>query len=109
MQHLTIAAMPKGRHGPEADPKWIGEFLSAWETAREAYGRVLQAGADRSDHSLARDPEYRKLLSAGQSLHKLGGAAAVRATTDALTKCYGTASRANLDRLWDGIVPQSPN
>jgi hypothetical protein len=109
MQQKSLAVMPTQNFHPNPDPRWIGEVLAAWEAARESYGRVLQTGADRCDQSLARDPNYRELLFAGQSLYRLGGDVVIQASAEALTACYGTPTRTTLDRLWNGIVPLMRN
>ena len=109
MQQKSLAVMPPQNSRPGPDARWIREVLAAWEAARGSYGRVLQAGTERCDKSLARDPNYRELLLAGQSLYRLGGDAVVQASTEALTACYGAPTRTTLDRLWNGIVPQLRN
>ncbi|MAQ45914.1 MAG: hypothetical protein CL812_08650 [Confluentimicrobium sp.] len=84
----------------------IAECIDAWEIARRSYSAVLEAGVNRPDKELARDDAYRKLLLAGQKLHRLGGAETIGLISAHLGRSHQLASVEHFERLWCGLMPE---
>ena len=87
----------------------IADCIDAWEIARRSYSDVLEAGINRPDKDLARDDAYRKLLLAGQKLHRLGGTEAIGLISTHLGQSHRLASVEHFERLWRGLMPGVQN
>lgn len=83
------------------------EILVASREAADAYQKYLAAGADRGDAKLARDPNYARLLRAGQMIRRAGGEASVQEAIRLITQVVPGGSAAHFDRLWCGLFPQA--
>ena len=81
------------------------ELLDTWELAKWSYGRVLQAGVERSDAQLARDSDYRQLLRAGIILRRLGGPSVVWHASKRLGASVPNGCPEHFERLWAGLLP----
>lgn len=69
-----------------------------------AYSDLLDEGIYEDDRGLAQSEAYADLLSAGQSLHRQGGPAAVSAAADYLSRCFAEGSIQHFFRLWAGLM-----
>ncbi len=87
----------------------VAIFLVAWEEAVTSYGLLVSKGIAADDPDLARDYSYARLLKAGQSIHWVGGAGAVRTAAHLIAKQIPGGAVEHFDRLWCGLLPaQSP-
>jgi hypothetical protein len=87
----------------------VAIFLVAWEEAVSSYGHLLSKGLASEDPVLARDYNYARLLKAGQSIHWVGGANAVKNVARVIARQFPDGSLDHFDRLWCGLLPaQSP-
>ncbi len=87
----------------------VAIFLVAWEEAVTSYELLVSKGIAADDPVLARDYSYARLLKAGQSIHWVGGASAVRTAAQLIAKQSPGGAVEHFDRLWCGLLPaQSP-
>lgn len=83
----------------------LEDLLDTWEVARSAYGRVLQAGVERSDAQLAKDNDYQQLLQAGIKLQRLGGPSVVGFASKLIGTSVANGCPKHFERLWAGLLP----
>jgi len=102
---VMIAAELKGEAKPGAT-RDFEELLETWKLAKRSYGRLLQAGVERSDAQLARDSDYRQLLQAGVMLRRLEGASVVSHTSMRLGASVPNGCPEHFERLWAGLLPK---
>lgn len=81
-------------------------LFKAFMEARESFDRLRLKGLDRSDHELARDPDYLAFHRAGVVLGVVGGGDAVSGAM----RCFSDGAcgeadvvRRDLLRLWNGM------
>lgn len=79
------------------------ELFTAYDRAKKAYSQLAFKGYHRSDRELARDESYRGFLAAGITIARVGGADAVGAASEALSKEIGDGDLAQIDRFWRGL------
>lgn len=84
----------------------VATFLVAWEDAANSYERLLAAGLAQSDHELARDQDYARLLNAGQCILWIGGHRATAQAARLIARQVPEGSAEHFDRLWCGLMPQ---
>jgi hypothetical protein len=84
----------------------VATFLIAWEDATISYERLLAAGLAQSDHELARDQNYARLLTAGQCILWIGGHRAIAHAARLIARQVPEGSAQHFDRLWCGLMPQ---
>jgi hypothetical protein len=92
-----------------ADPSaadLVATFLVALEDAAISYERLLATGLAQSDHELARDQNYARLLKAGQCILWIGGHRATAPAARLIAKQVPEGSAEHFDRLWCGLMPQ---
>ena len=83
----------------------VAMFLAAWESAAVSYERLLSTGLVQSDHELANDQNYVRLLKAGQSILWIGGHRAISHAARLIAKQVPEGSAEHFDRLWCGLMP----
>ena len=84
----------------------VATFLVAWENAAISYERLLATGLAQSDHELARDHNYARLLKAGQCILWIGGHRATAHAARLIARQAPEGSTEHFDRLWCGLMPQ---
>jgi hypothetical protein len=84
----------------------VATFLVAWENAAISYERLLATGLAQSDHELARDQNYTRLLKAGQCILWIGGHRATAHAARLIARQVPEGSTEHFDRLWCGLMPQ---
>lgn len=87
------------------EPSLIEDFLDNWEAAKAAYEKLILRGLNRSDRALAKDPDYARLLRAGQKIHMLGGQDALLSIARRLGRSVDDGSACHFERLWQGLLP----
>lgn len=83
----------------------VATFLVAWENAAISYERLLATGLAQSDHELARDQNYARLLKAGQCILWIGGHRATELAARLIARQVPDGSVEHFDRLWCGLMP----
>lgn len=84
----------------------MSTFLVAWETAVISYERLLESGISRSDHDLARDRNYARLLKSGQCIMWIGGHRATVHAARLIARQVPEGSMEHFKRLWDGLLSE---
>jgi hypothetical protein len=87
----------------------VAIFLVAWEEAVTSYGLLVSKGIAADDPILARDYNYARLLKAGQSIHWVGGAGAVKTAAQMIARQVPCGALEHFDRLWCGLLPKRTN
>lgn len=82
-------------------------FLDAWEEALKAYEHLLPCGVQMDDVSLARDPNYARLLRAGRAIRWVGGEAAALRVARVLAQQTPDGEFHHFKRLWRGLIPDA--
>jgi hypothetical protein len=104
---MNAKAMMAAERNDEAMPgatRDLEVLLDTWELAKWSYGRVLQAGVERSDAQLAQDSDYRQLLQAGIVLRRLGGPSVVSHASKRLGTSVPNGCPEHFERLWAGLL-----
>jgi hypothetical protein len=78
-------------------------LLASFSEAVDAYRALLASGVSRSDIELARDPDYERLLRAGQAIHRAGGEKNVLGAVLLLAGLVPGGAETHFDRLWCGM------
>lgn len=85
----------------------VAVFMAAWEEAFLTYARVVANGVAAEDSDLARNPDYRRLLRAGQTIRWIGGAEAAFRAARLIAQQVPDGDVAHFERLWSGLLPET--
>ena len=84
----------------------VAVFMAAWEEAFLTYAPMVANGVAAGDSDLARNPNYRRFLRAGQTIRWIGGSAAALRAARLIAQQVPGGDIVHFERLWSGLLSE---